>query len=141
MGKGDRRERELVNRVDETEYVVMRAPASGAATERELPDMLAGDGDSFYAIEAKASSGDPIYLTQTEVGALQTFAEAFGAVAGIGARFDREDWAFFSPSELYRTDSGNYRVKESVAVDRADLADGIDEAMALIDVDEVVASP
>jgi len=41
----------------------MRAPASGSATERELPDVLAaGDGDTFYAIEAKSSAGDPIYL-------------------------------------------------------------------------------
>jgi len=73
--KGDRRERELVNALDGAGFAVMRAPASGAATERELPDVLAGDGETFYAIEAKSSAGDPIYLTGEEVEALLFFAK------------------------------------------------------------------
>ena len=96
--KGDRRERELVNELDEAGFAVMRAPASGSATDRELPDVLAGrtdrcssrsneqgaesDTDSeplFYAIEAKSSSGNPIYLTGEEVEALVYFARNFGA--------------------------------------------------------------
>jgi len=39
---GARYERELVNALDACGYVAMRAPASGAATDRELPDVLAG---------------------------------------------------------------------------------------------------
>ena len=119
--KGDRRERELVNRLDEAGFAVMRAPASGSATDRELPDVLAGDGDVFYAIEAKSSAGDPIYLTGEEVEALIYFARNFGAKARIGVRFDREDWYFFHPGDLYVTDGGNYRVKKETA-----LADGVD---------------
>ena len=119
--KGDRRERELVNRLDEAGFAVMRAPASGSATERELPDVLAGDGERFYAIEAKSSAGDPIYLTGEEVEALIYFSRNFGAKARIGVRFDREDWYFFHPGELYTTDGGNYRVKKETA-----LANGVD---------------
>jgi Holliday junction resolvase len=119
--KGDRRERELVNALDEAGFAVMRAPASGAATERELPDVLAGDGETFYAIEAKSSAGDPIYLTGEEVEALLFFARNFGAKARIAVRFDREDWYFFHPGELYTTDAGSYRVKKETA-----LADGTD---------------
>ncbi|MFO7834069.1 MAG: Holliday junction resolvase Hjc [Halohasta sp.] len=119
--KGDRRERELVNRLDEAGFAVMRAPASGSATDRELPDVLAGDGERFYAIEAKSSSGDPIYLSGEEVEALIYFAQNFGAKARIGVRFDREDWYFFHPGDLYTTDGGNYRVKKETA-----LADGVD---------------
>jgi Holliday junction resolvase len=119
--KGDRRERELVNQLDEAGFAVMRAPASGSATERELPDVLAGDGGDFYAIEAKSSSGDPIYLTGEEVEALVYFAQNFGAKARIAVRFDREDWYFFHPGDLYTTDGGNYRVKKETA-----LADGED---------------
>jgi Holliday junction resolvase len=121
--KGDRRERELVNRLDEAGFAVMRAPASGSATERELPDVLAGDGDSFYAIEAKSSAGDPIYLDGEEVEALVYFARNFGAKPRIGVRFDHEDWYFFHPDDLYTTDGGNYRVKREAA-----LSDGIDFA-------------
>ncbi|MFC6719571.1 Holliday junction resolvase Hjc [Natrialbaceae archaeon GCM10025810] len=116
QAKGDRRERELVNMLDEAGFAVMRAPASGSATERELPDVLAGDGDDFYAIEAKSSSGNPIYLTGEEVEALIYFSRNFGAKPRIGARFDREDWYFFHPGDLYVTDGGNYRVKKETAI-------------------------
>jgi len=119
--KGDRRERELVNQLDEAGFAVMRAPASGSATDRELPDVLAGDDGRFYAIEAKSSSGDPIYLSGEEVEALIYFAQNFGAKARIAVRFDREDWYFFHPGDLYTTDGGNYRVKKETA-----LADGTD---------------
>ena len=113
--KGDRRERELVNRLDEAGFAVMRAPASGGATKRELPDVLAGNGETFYAIEAKSSGGDPIYLTGEEVEGLVYFARNFGAKARIGVRFDREDWYFHHPDDLYTTDGGNYRVKQEVS--------------------------
>ncbi len=121
QAKGDRRERELVNALDEAGFAVMRAPASGSATDRELPDVLAGDGEVFYAIEAKSSSGKPIYLTGEEVEALIYFANNFGAKPRIGVRFDREDWYFFHPGDLHVTDGGNYRVKKETA-----LAEGTD---------------
>lgn len=121
--KGDRRERELVNRLDEAGFAVMRAPASGSATDRELPDVLAGDGDRFYAIEAKSSAGNPIYLEGVEVENLVYFARNFGARARVGVRFDREDWYFFHPGDLYTTDGGSYRVKKETA-----LAEGEDLA-------------
>lgn len=121
--KGDRRERELVNELDATGFAVMRAPASGSATERDLPDVLAGDGDRFFAIEAKSSAGDPIYLSGEEVESLIYFARNFGAKARIAVRFDREDWYFFHPGDLHVTDGGNYRVKKETA-----LADGEDLA-------------
>ena len=123
--KGDRRERELVNALDDAGFAVMRAPASGSATERELPDVLAGDGEDFYAIEAKSSSGQPIYLDGQEVEALLFFARNFGAKPRIGVRFDREDWYFFHPGDdaVHVTDGGNYRVKKETA-----LADGTDFA-------------
>jgi Holliday junction resolvase len=121
--KGDRRERELVNRLDEAGFAVMRAPASGSATERDLPDVLAGDGERFYAVEAKSSAGNPIYLDGEEVEALVYFARNFGAKPRVGVRFDREDWYFFHPADLHTTDGGNYRVKKETA-----LADGEDLA-------------
>ncbi len=115
QSKGDRRERELVNALDDAGFAVMRAPASGSATQRELPDVLAGNGEIFYAIEVKSSSGKPIYLTGEEVEGLVFFSRNFGAKARIGVRFDREDWYFFHPGELHVTDGGNYRVKKELA--------------------------
>lgn len=130
--KGDRRERELVNFLDEYGFAVLRAPASGSATERELPDALAGNGKNFYAIEAKSSGGDPIYIEEYEIVNLEYFANNFGAKAKVGVKFDLEHgdpahgeddktgWYFFDPDDLYRTDSGNYRVKKETA-----LSDGV----------------
>ena len=116
QAKGDRRERELVNRLHDKGFAVMRAPASGSATQRELPDVLAGNGETFYAIEVKSSAGNPIYLTGEEVEALVYFSRNFGAKARIGVRFDREEWYFFHPGELHVTDGGNYRVKKELAI-------------------------
>ena len=129
--KGAKRERELVNFLDEDGWAVMRAPASGSATGRELPDVLAGDGNVFMAAEAKASSGDPIYYDEEEVEALLYFARNFGAIAQLSARFDEEagdpshgeEWPghyFFHPDEVHRTKGGNYRIKKELA-----LSDGI----------------
>ena len=128
--KGSRRERELVDALDEADMAVMRAPASGAATERELPDVLAGDGNQFIAIEAKSSGGDPIYIEGREVDELKYFADSFGAIPLIGVKFDVEygdpaygdddnpSWYFFHPDELYVTDGGNYRVKKEAALEQ-----------------------
>lgn len=127
QSKGDRRERELVNALDDAGFAVMRAPASGSATQRELPDVLAGNGEEFFAIEVKSSSEKPIYLTGEEVEALIYFSRNFGANARIGVRFDREDWYFFHPGELHVTDGGNYRVKKEYArSDGTSLADLVD---------------
>ena len=94
--KGSRVERELVRLLDEAGFAVMRAPASGAATTRELPDVLAGNGKLFYAFEVKSSSKNTIYLTGQEVEALVYFSQNFGAKARIGVRFDREKWYFLA---------------------------------------------
>ena len=119
--KGSRRERELVNKLDANGFAVMKAPASGSATERDLPDVLAGNGEDFYAFEAKASAEKPIYLDEEEVESLCYFSTAFGAKPRIAVRFDREDWYFFDPEDCYRADGGNYRVKKETA-----LAEGTD---------------
>lgn len=125
--RGSRHERELVNYLDANGFAVMRAPASGAATERELPDVLAGDGEDFYAIEAKSVSADVVYVEEYEGDDLGFFAEKFGAKPRIAARFDEENgdpsygedwpgWYIHDPSDLYRTDAGTYRVKKGVAL-------------------------
>lgn len=86
---GERRQRELVNRLNDTGFAVLRAPASGSATDRNLPDVLAGNGESVYAIEAKSSNGNPNYLDGSEVDALEFFAENFGAKPGSGSVSNR----------------------------------------------------
>lgn len=134
--KGDRAERNLVNALDARGFAVMRAPASGSATDRDLPDVLAGDGEVFYAFEVKASSGDPIYVDEAEVRDLHHFAQAFGATAVLAADFPTEHgdpaWGegrpgiyTLDPGALHRTDGGNYRIKRSTALDMGIGVDGL----------------
>lgn len=113
--KGDRRERELVNKLYENEFGVMRTPSSGSSTKRELPDCLAGNGEYIYAFEAKSSSGPPIYIEEQKIEGLEYFAEKFDCAPVVAVRFDRESWYFLHPDWLYRTESGNYRVKKEFA--------------------------
>jgi Holliday junction resolvase len=129
--KGNRNERELVNLMDEMGFAVMRAPASGAATERELPDVLAGRSGLFYALEAKSSAGDPIYVDGEEIDDLTFFASNFGAHARLAVKFDvehgdpaygdddRSGWYVVPPRKCHVTDGGNFRVKKSFAVSEA----------------------
>lgn len=130
--KGDERERELVNELDARDYAVLRAPASGSATERDLPDVLAGNGRVFYAFEAKASTRDSdIYLDTDEVQALSYFADAFGARPRLAIRFDYTDWAFFPPdagiAEVHVTDAGSYRIRhDDITDDSGDIRSGIE---------------
>lgn len=125
--KGAKRERELVNWLDGDGWGVLRAPASGSSTVRELPDVLAGNGSEFYAIELKASAGDPIYYTHEEVAALKFFAEKFGATPLLAARFDEkngdpsygEEWPgvyFINPENAYMTSGQNYRIKKETVI-------------------------
>lgn len=121
--KGSDRERELVNTLAAFGYIVLRIPASGSATDRDLPDVIAGKDGVFYAFEVKASGGDPIYLTGEEVAALEWFSEGFGAKPRIASRFDTEhgDPEYGEDAlpifvheigDLHETDGGNYRIKK-----------------------------
>ena len=95
--KGSRYERELVNRFDSLGWGAFRCPASGGATNRELPDILAGlalDGDAYnfalsraLAIELKSGKSTTLYVDREEVYALRSFAQSFGATPLLGARY------------------------------------------------------
>lgn len=148
---GARYERELVNTLGECGYVAMRAPASGAATVRDLPDVLAGraaetnanhvqrsdrwivpDG-GFYlsvmsealAIELKTIDSTTAYVGEDEAEDLVRFAEAFGARPLLGVRFKRpgKDRVHYliPPAEARRTDGGNYGLPAADARERAAL--------------------
>ncbi len=114
--KGSSRERELVDMFWDAGFGVVRAPASGSATERPLPDLVAADGERTIAVEAKSSGDDSVYIDGGEAEELIEFSSRFGARARIGVRFDREDWYFFHPGDLHVTRGGNYRVKLETAL-------------------------
>ena len=82
---GSREERELVKMLWDADCAAMRAPASGGATKKPLPDIIAGNGKIYLAIEVKSSSKDRIYINSEKIDALCEFAGIFGAKPYIGA--------------------------------------------------------
>ena len=95
--KGTRYERELVNRFESLGWGALRCPASGGATDRELPDVLVAKRSTIgpedlrlsqaLAIELKSGKSTTLYVNREEVYALRSFAQSFGATPLLGARF------------------------------------------------------
>lgn len=108
--KGTAEERDLVHKLWERGFAAMRAPASGGATKRPLPDIVAGNGDIYLAIEVKTTTKDRIYIDSEQIEELHTFSRIFGSKAYIGAKFKYVKWLFLEPDDLYKTKNNNYRV-------------------------------
>lgn len=113
--KGSVEERDLVNKLWDAGFAAMRAPASGGATKRPLPDVLAGNGELYLAIEVKSTRQDHIYIDNEKIANLREFSEIFGAVPYVGAKFIRKPWRFIRLEDLHVTRSENYRVNTDLA--------------------------
>ncbi|OED29957.1 Holliday junction resolvase Hjc [Methanosphaera sp. WGK6] len=112
---GSVEERDLVNKLWAAGYAAMRAPASGGATKRPLPDVLAGNGKKYLAIEVKSTRQDHIYIDNEKITNLIKFSEIFGATPYVGAKFIRKAWRFIKLEDLHVTRSENYRVNTELA--------------------------
>lgn len=115
-------------------WASMRAPSSGSATDRDLPDAVmirAASGEppaalaEVLAVELKATSSTTAYADADEGEALERFADVAGALPYIGAKFKRPGGSrepyYLVPLDACRmTPSGNYGVPESDADERAE---------------------
>jgi len=107
--KGYRYERELVRRFWEAGFGVIRAPTSGGATSRALPDIVAGNGRVYYAIEVKMRRKLPVYIQEEQVEEIREFSRRFGAKAFIAVKLPYKEWRFVPLSILCRNGK-NYKV-------------------------------
>lgn len=115
---GSREERELVKMLWDANCAAMRAPASGGATKKPLPDVIAGNGTIYLAIEVKSSSLERIYINSEKIDGLKEFSDIFGAKPYIGVKFLRKKWRFICLEDLYQTKNNNYRVNIDLAFDK-----------------------
>lgn len=139
-------ERELVNALEDGGMRAMRAPSSGSATARELPDVIAGrpfdqmeiPGDQIFGIydensyvpplaevwlsELKATSKNRAYYSNEEVRSLVRYSSDFGGVPVLGAKFkgrgSRTKFYLVRPEKCGRTDN-NYVVPQKAAPEMA----------------------
>jgi Holliday junction resolvase len=95
----------------------MRAPSSGGATTRELPDVLYSNvGIPLYAAELKTTSENVAYYEGTEVQALRNVATAFGAQPRLIARYKGDtSYYVFRIDQARKTGVGNYAVDRNIA--------------------------
>lgn len=115
---GSREERELVRMLWDANCAAMRAPASGGATKKPLPDVIAGNGSIYLAIEVKSSSLERIYINSEKIEGLKEFSQIFGAQPYIGVKFLRKKWRFVCLEDLHKTKNNNYRVNMDLAFDK-----------------------
>lgn len=126
--KGDRAERELSNWLEDTAgWYAQRTGASGAATDRARPDVIACRGHPIDTrqvhgvvpevamIEAKAWRDATGQLDAAEVDELIEAADRAGGIPLVAVRPDlrrHEQWHVFDARELHSTPGGNYSVRK-----------------------------
>ena len=113
---GSHYERKLAKHLDSEGYHVVRSPASGSATKRDLPDLFWSKPDEkAIACELKATSQKAAYYTESEVYSLVEFATAFNATPLLGARFKQDTtYYLWHPNEVRRTNSGRYAADRDI---------------------------
>jgi len=123
-----RYERELLGALEATGWAGMRAPASGGATDRDLPDLLVGRRKrtltKSLAIELKTTSSTTAYLDDAEITALERFAHDFGARPLLAVKFKRaggtrSGYWLVPTTATRRTDSGRHGLPVSDIEERA----------------------
>ncbi|MCC7553900.1 MAG: Holliday junction resolvase [Methanobacteriaceae archaeon] len=117
--KGYSEERDLVLKLWEHNFAAMRAPASGGATKRPLPDIIAGNGEIYLAIEVKTTTKEKIYIDSLQVDGLCEFSDTFGALPYIGVKFKYTKWLFLKPEDIERTKSNNFKIEKDIALEKA----------------------
>ncbi len=108
--KGSHFERDLIERLWKAGFAAVRVAGSGSASY-PTPDIVAGDGQRFIAVEVKMRKNLPLYLSRDEIEQLKAFAEKFGAKPYVALKLPRKDWKFFPP-DLLEDIGKNYRIGE-----------------------------
>ena len=115
--KGSDAEREVSDRLeDDLGYAAQRTGASGGATGRPRPDVIAGRHGEAYAIEVKAWADATGSLKRAEIEQLLDYATRFGATPVVLVRpdlrsFDR--WHCYHLTDLHETAGGNWSVRQA----------------------------
>ena len=114
-------ERELVNKLWQNGFAVLRAPASGSATKMMRPDIIAGNAQISLqiAIEVKTTWNKVLYITRESIDQLVAFAKRFGCQPILAVKFKgfrKVSWIFIPPEELKITGAGNYKITREDAL-------------------------
>ncbi|MEK6933894.1 MAG: Holliday junction resolvase Hjc [Nanoarchaeota archaeon] len=102
--KGSNAERELLKLFTENGWRALRVAGSGVNDESPCDLIAAKLGHKGYAIEAKSSRKNHIYISKRQIEDFVLYASIIGLKPAIAVRFSYEGWLFLSPQQL--EDSG-----------------------------------
>ena len=101
--KGSNAERELYQMFVDNNFRAVRVAGSGMM-ENTSCDLIAGNTNSKYCIECKASKKLSKYITKEQINDFIIFSQIFGLKPVVAIKFNRKGWFFLNPEEL--VDSG-----------------------------------
>lgn len=102
--KGSNAERELVKIFTEHGWRALRAAGSGVNDDSPCDLIIGKMGKKGYAIEAKSSRKNSIYISREQIDDFLRFSHMIGLKPVIALKFSYEGWLFISPEIL--KDSG-----------------------------------
>jgi Holliday junction resolvase len=102
--KGSNAERELVSLFTENGWRAVRVAGSGVNDESPCDIIVGKIGQKGYAIEAKSSRSNYVYIKKSQIEDFLLFSSVIGLKPAIAVRFTYEGWLFLAPEQIQ--DSG-----------------------------------
>jgi len=94
---GIKQEYELIGELKKADYEACRLPGSSVRN----PDILAGDGETVFVIEAKVTTNNRIIIRSSQIKNLIKFAWKFKAEPWVAVKFiNQTSWIFIRPNAL-----------------------------------------
>jgi Holliday junction resolvase len=113
--KGSNAERELVKIFTEQGWRALRVAGSGVNDDSPCDIIVGKVGKKGYAIEAKSSKKNRIYITKAQIEDFVKFSLMLGLQPALAIRFNYKGWLFVNPEHL--EDTGNNWV---ISLDKAE---------------------
>ncbi len=108
--KGVKFERDLIHALWNEGFAAVRVAGSGSSSYPS-PDIIASNGKTIIAIEAKVREKLPLYISGEKLRELVMFSTLFGAKPVIALKLKKEKWRFFETEMLEETENG-YKISD-----------------------------
>ena len=110
--KGLKFERDLIHALWNEGFAAVRVAGSGSSSYPS-PDIVASNGKTIIAIEAKMRDRLPLYIPGEKIRELVMFSNLFGARPVIALKLKKAKWRFFEVEMLEKTENG-YKISEKI---------------------------
>jgi len=116
-------ERQLVDLLHDAGFAAVRVAGSGAMA-LPCPDIVACRKGTILAIECKTTRKNQVYISDEQIDDLNRYSRIAGAHPFVAVRFSHQEWYFFAPSTIPKTNRSTYVVsRRLVAGNGLTLAD------------------